>query len=90
MSFCFNAPRFIAFSRPLLAGTLITYWGDYGTAAVIISMIYVLGIVAKDMQQCGASQRTRAKATRLQVGRSFTANLNITDEHFGMHVVAWL
>lgn len=46
VSFCFNAPRFIAFLGPLLAGTLITYFGDYGKAAVIVSMIYVLGIVA--------------------------------------------
>jgi MFS family permease len=46
VSFCFNAPRFIAFSGPLLAGTLITYFGDYGRAAVIVSTIYVLGIAA--------------------------------------------
>ncbi len=46
VSFCFNAPRFIAFSGPLLAGTLITYFGDYGRAAVILSTIYLLGIVA--------------------------------------------
>ena len=32
--------------RPLLAGTLITYFGSYGRAAVIVSMIYILGIVA--------------------------------------------
>ncbi|MSO21303.1 MAG: MFS transporter [Acidobacteria bacterium] len=46
VSFCFNAPRFIAFTGPLLAGTLITYFGSYGRAAVIVSMIYILGIVA--------------------------------------------
>ena len=46
VSFCFNAPRFIAFSGPLLAGTLITRFGDYGTAAVMLSTIYVLGIGA--------------------------------------------
>jgi MFS family permease len=46
VSFCFNAPRFIAFLGPLLAGTLITYLGDYGRAAVIVSTIYLLGIVS--------------------------------------------
>lgn len=46
VSFCFNAPRFIAFAGPLLAGTLITHFGNYGKAAVIVSLIYILGIVA--------------------------------------------
>lgn len=46
IGFCFNAPRFIAFLGPLLAGTLITYFGGYGKAAVILSMIYILGIAA--------------------------------------------
>ena len=42
--FCFNAPRFIAFLGQLAAGTLITYFGGYGRAAVMVSMIYILGI----------------------------------------------
>lgn len=46
IGFCFNAPRFVAFLGPLVAGTLITYFGGYGKAAVILSMIYVLGIAA--------------------------------------------
>ncbi len=46
VSFCFNAPRFIAFAGPLVAGTLITAFGDYGRAAVIVSTIYLLGICA--------------------------------------------
>ena len=46
VSFAFNAPRFVAFVGPLLAGTLITYFGDYGRAAVLVGLIYVLGIVA--------------------------------------------
>jgi MFS family permease len=46
IGFCFNAPRFVAFLGPLVAGTLITYFGGYGKAAVILSMIYILGIVA--------------------------------------------
>jgi len=46
IGFCFNAPRFVAFLGPLVAGTLITYFGGYGKAAVILSMIYMLGIAA--------------------------------------------
>lgn len=46
IGFCFNAPRFVAFLGPIVAGTLITYFGGYGKAAVILSLIYVLGIVA--------------------------------------------
>jgi MFS family permease len=46
VSFCFNAPRFIAFAGPLVAGTLITMFGDYGRAAVIVSTIYLVGILA--------------------------------------------
>jgi MFS family permease len=46
VSFCFNAPRFIACAGPLVAGTLITMFGDYGRAAVIVSSIYLVGIVA--------------------------------------------
>jgi MFS family permease len=45
-SFCFNAPRFVAFLGPLLAGAMITYFGDYGRAAMLVSLIYLLGIVA--------------------------------------------
>jgi len=46
VSFAFNAPRFVAFLGPLVAGTLITYFGGYGKAAVIVSMIYLVGICA--------------------------------------------
>jgi MFS family permease len=46
VSFCFNAPRFIAFLGPLGAGALITYFGDYGRAAVLVSLVYLLGIMA--------------------------------------------
>ena len=46
ISFAFNAPRFVAFVGPLIAGTLITYFGDYGRAAVPVGLIYILGIVA--------------------------------------------
>ena len=46
VSFCFNAPRFVAFLGPLVAGSLITRFGGYGDAATIVSSIYVLGLVA--------------------------------------------
>jgi MFS family permease len=46
ISFCFNAPRFVAFLGPLVAGTLITAFGEYGRPALLVSFIYVLGIAA--------------------------------------------
>jgi MFS family permease len=46
MAFAFNAPRFIAFLGPLLAGQLIVYFGGFGTAATIVATIYVLGFAA--------------------------------------------
>jgi MFS family permease len=46
MAFVFNAPRFIAFLGPLLAGTLIVYFGGYGSAAAIVALIYILGLCA--------------------------------------------
>jgi MFS family permease len=45
MAFAFNAPRFIAFLGPLLAGQLIVSLGGYGHAAVIVATIYVLGFL---------------------------------------------
>ena len=46
ISFCFNAPRFVAFLGPLLAGTLITAFGEYGRPALLVSLIYIVGIAA--------------------------------------------
>ena len=46
VAFSFNAPRFIAFIGPLIAGTLIVTFGGYGRAATIVGFIYVLGFVA--------------------------------------------
>jgi MFS family permease len=46
MAFAFNAPRFIAFLGPLLAGQLIVYFGGFGYAATIVATIYVLGLAA--------------------------------------------
>jgi MFS family permease len=45
IAFIFNTPRFIAFLGPLLAGTLIVQFGGFSKAAVIVSIIYVLGFV---------------------------------------------
>jgi MFS family permease len=45
IAFIFNSPRFIAFLGPLVAGTLIVQFGGYSKAAVIVSVIYVLGFV---------------------------------------------
>jgi MFS family permease len=46
MAFAFNAPRFIAFLGPLLAGQLIVYFGGFGYAATIVATIYLLGLAA--------------------------------------------
>jgi len=46
MAFAFNAPRFIAFLGPLLAGALIVSFGGFGYAAMIVASIYVLGLAA--------------------------------------------
>jgi MFS family permease len=46
IAFSFNAPRFIAFLGPLLAGTLIVSFGGFGYAATIVASIYVLGLAA--------------------------------------------
>jgi MFS family permease len=46
LAFAFNAPRFIAFLGPLVAGTLIVQFGGYGAAATGLALIYSVGIVA--------------------------------------------
>src|SRR6195256_5048642 len=46
MALVFNAPRFIAFLGPLLAGQLIVTFGGFGPAATTIATIYVVGFVA--------------------------------------------
>ena len=46
MAFAFNAPRFIAFLGPLLAGQLIVSFGGFGPAATTIATIYIVGLVA--------------------------------------------
>lgn len=46
LAFAFNAPRFVAFLGPLMAGTMIVQFGGYGQAAMALALIYILGIVA--------------------------------------------
>jgi MFS family permease len=46
VAFAFNAPRFVAFMGPLIAGTLIANFGGFGNAAVTVSFIYVVGFLA--------------------------------------------
>jgi MFS family permease len=45
-AFCFNAPRFISCLGPLIAGTLIAYFGGFGPAATIVGLFFILGVVA--------------------------------------------
>jgi MFS family permease len=46
LAFAFNAPRFIAFLGPLVAGSMIVAFGGFGKAAMILSSIYIVGIAA--------------------------------------------
>ena len=46
IGFCFNAPRFVAFLGPLVSGALIANFGEYGRPALLVSLIYVVGLVA--------------------------------------------
>jgi MFS family permease len=46
IAFGFNAPRFIAWTGPLIAGTLIANFGGYGRAAMTVAFIYAIGLVA--------------------------------------------
>ncbi|HEX7933339.1 MAG TPA: MFS transporter [Paraburkholderia sp.] len=45
IALCFNIPRFLAWTGPLVAGTLITRFGGYGHAAVTVGFIYLVGLV---------------------------------------------
>jgi MFS family permease len=45
LAFAFNAPRFLAFLGPLMAGNMIVTFGGYGQAAMALASIYILGIV---------------------------------------------
>ncbi|NYE24944.1 MFS transporter [Pigmentiphaga litoralis] len=46
LAFAFNAPRFLAFLGPLLAGAMIVSFGGYGQAAMVLVSVYALGILA--------------------------------------------
>ena len=46
LAFAFNAPRFVAFLGPLLAGTMIVQFGGFGQAAMVLALTYFIGIVA--------------------------------------------
>ena len=46
LAFAFNAPRFVAFMGPLLAGTMIVHFGGFGRAAMALALVYVVGISA--------------------------------------------
>jgi MFS family permease len=46
LAFAFNAPRFLAFLGPLVAGGMIARFGGYGAAAMVLSSIYLVGIAA--------------------------------------------
>jgi MFS family permease len=46
LAFVFNAPRLIAFMGPLLAGSMIVAFGGFGWAAMALSSVYLLGILA--------------------------------------------
>jgi MFS family permease len=46
MSLVFDTSRSIAGLGPLLAGWLVTLFGGIGNAAAIISLIYIVGLIA--------------------------------------------
>ena len=46
VAFCFNAPRFISCTGPLIAGTLIASFGGFGWAATYVGLFFILGVVA--------------------------------------------
>src|SRR6516162_7988661 len=45
-AFVFNAPRLISWTGPLISGWLIANFGGFSQAAVVIAMVYILGLVA--------------------------------------------
>jgi len=46
VAFCFNAPRWLSASGPLIAGTLIVSLGGYGPAATIVGLFFIVGVAA--------------------------------------------
>jgi MFS family permease len=45
-AFCFNTPRLIAWIGPLVAGTLIANFGGFSNTAMIVAVIYFLGLAS--------------------------------------------
>jgi MFS family permease len=45
-AFVFNIPRLISWTGPLISGWLITSFGGYSHAAVMIATVYILGLAA--------------------------------------------
>lgn len=45
LAFAFNAPRFIAFLGPLVAGAMIVQFGGFGQAAMALAIIYVVALI---------------------------------------------
>ena len=45
IAFCFNAPRWLSASVPLIAGTLIVGMGGYGPAATLVGLVFIVGVV---------------------------------------------
>src|SRR5215813_4833802 len=45
-AFVFNIPRLISWTGPLISGWLITSFGGYSYAAVMIATVYILGMAA--------------------------------------------
>ena len=45
-AFVFNAPRFIAWLGPIIAGTLVANFGGFSNAAMVMATIYVLGLLS--------------------------------------------
>jgi MFS family permease len=46
VAFCYNAPRWISCTGPLIAGTLIVALGGYGPAATLVALCFIVGFVA--------------------------------------------
>jgi len=44
-SFVFNAARLIAWLFPIIAGTMISYFGGIPRAAMVLGSIYILGLI---------------------------------------------
>jgi MFS family permease len=46
ISLIFNSARFLAMFGPILASSLIAFFGGYGPAATVLASIFAIGIIA--------------------------------------------